>query len=350
MIEFNTEYNYKDICNALGWHISSGNKRQNQIRLVEESFEYYHPINPKTKKPKKSYIFTKQIKDIRDTKRDIFINLYNYTVNVPHYQISIGNGYFLVDTIQIYNAFFGIDLSDIIQHLRADNPILLLDDKIDTLSEKEYKNQVLIINLFIGDMINIVRNLTISKICRYEDVGKATLPKSIVRDKKRGKGLIEDYDLLDIYMQYEQDFMAQKHCKGLVDVYFRGKMQLLNDYVQEQFIRCHHVNGIKKVNRVPKNHKNYKYDKSKIPNQQREYRLLLLDALTKKAYNRTVAKPNSYSFVLHTDKQKDTYNHALMRLYEIFNEPYRECAEEIAYNDFVQLIEDDDCDLSDYLD
>ena len=344
MIELNEEYNYADICNALGWHISTGAKRQNQIKIIESSFEYYHPFNKNTKKPKKSYIFTKQIKPIKDTKRDIFINLYNYVSNIPHYQISVAGNYFLIDTIQIYNAFLGIDLSDIIQHLRADNPI-------DTLSKKEYKNQVLtVINLFVSDMINIIRSMTIAKICRYEGIGKETLPKSIVRDKKRGVGLIEDYDLLEQYEQYEQDFMANKHYNGLADVYLKGKMQLLNDYVQEQFKRCHHVNGIKKVNRIPKNHKNYKYDKNKVPEQQREYRLLLLDALTAKVYNRVSAKPNSYSFILHTDRQKDTYSHALMRLYEIFNEPYRECAEEIAEKDLIQLIEDDNTYNFSYLD
>lgn len=333
MIEFNTEYNYKDICNALGWHISTGAKRQNQIKIIEESFEYYHPFNKKTKKPKKSYIFTRQIKDIKDTKRDIFINLYNYISNIPHYQISVGNGYFLADTSHIYNAFFGIDIFDKINRLKANN-----------------NQSLVIVSVFVDDMLSVVKNMTIAKICRYEDVGKATLPKSIVRCKKRGAGLIEDYALLSTYEQYEQDFVNLRHYDNLRDVFFHDNQKALNEYVQMRFKEDYGINGIKKVNRVPLTHKHYKYDKNKVPEQQREYRLLLLDALTQKAYNRISAKPNSYSFTLYTDNQKDTYNHALMRLYGILGEHYRACAEEIAEKDLIQLIEDDDCDLSDYLD
>lgn len=333
MIEFNTEYNYKDICNALGWSISTGAKRQKQIRLIEESFEYYHPINKKTKKTKKSYIFTKQIKDIKDTKRDTFINLYNYTVNIPHYQISVGNGYFLADTSHIYNAFFGIDIFDKINKIKANN-----------------NQSLVIISVFVDDMLSAIKNMTTIKICRYEKINKNTLPKSIVRCKKRGAGLIEDYDLLSTYEQYEQDFVNLRHYDNLRDVFFRGNQKALNEYVQMQFKEDYGINGIKKVNRVPLNHKHYKYDKNKIPAQQREYRLLLLNALTTKAHNRTHAKPNSYTFTLYTDKQKDTYNHALMCLYDILGEPYKECAEEIAEKDLIELIDNDDCDLSGYLD
>lgn len=62
-IELNKEMRYKDICAALNWSIQTANNntKKKQIKCIEESFEFYHPINPKTKKPKKSYIFTKQI-------------------------------------------------------------------------------------------------------------------------------------------------------------------------------------------------------------------------------------------------------------------------------------------------
>ena len=53
MIELNTrEYTYKDFCTELGWRIQSGGNetKKKQIRTIEESFEFYHPINPKTKK------------------------------------------------------------------------------------------------------------------------------------------------------------------------------------------------------------------------------------------------------------------------------------------------------------
>ena len=65
MIELNKEYTYKQIVELLGWkYYSGGNGKKAQIKEIESSFEFYHPINKKTHKEKKSYIFTKQLKDL----------------------------------------------------------------------------------------------------------------------------------------------------------------------------------------------------------------------------------------------------------------------------------------------
>lgn len=65
MLELNVEYTYKDICDALGWTYQTSNNpyKRKQIACIEESFKYYHPLNKKTKKPKKSYVLTEQIKE-----------------------------------------------------------------------------------------------------------------------------------------------------------------------------------------------------------------------------------------------------------------------------------------------
>ena len=64
MIELNKEYTYKQIVELLGWkYYSGGNGKKAQIKEIESSFEFYHPINKKTHKEKKSYIFTKQLRE-----------------------------------------------------------------------------------------------------------------------------------------------------------------------------------------------------------------------------------------------------------------------------------------------
>ena len=64
-IILNTEYTYKQLCELLGWkNYSGGNGKKAQIKEIESSFEFYHPMNKKTHKEKKSYIFTKQLKDL----------------------------------------------------------------------------------------------------------------------------------------------------------------------------------------------------------------------------------------------------------------------------------------------
>ena len=63
MLELNKEYTYREICSVLGWKESTGNQKIKQIKEIESSYEFFHPENKKTHKPKKSYIFTKQLKE-----------------------------------------------------------------------------------------------------------------------------------------------------------------------------------------------------------------------------------------------------------------------------------------------
>ena len=63
MLELNKEYTYSQICEIIGWKIQTGEAKKAQIKEIESCFEFYHPENKKTHKPKKSYIFTKQLKE-----------------------------------------------------------------------------------------------------------------------------------------------------------------------------------------------------------------------------------------------------------------------------------------------
>lgn len=63
MIELNKEYTYKQIIELLGWEEKAGNSKKAQINEIESCFEFYHPMNKKTHKEKKSYIFTKQLRE-----------------------------------------------------------------------------------------------------------------------------------------------------------------------------------------------------------------------------------------------------------------------------------------------
>lgn len=59
----NTEYTLKDMCEILEWkYCSGGNARKKIINEIESSYEYIHPVNKRTGKPKKSYILTKELK------------------------------------------------------------------------------------------------------------------------------------------------------------------------------------------------------------------------------------------------------------------------------------------------
>ena len=64
MLELNKEYTYSQICEIVGWKVAEGNSKKAQIHEIESAYEFYHPENRKTHKPKKSYIFTSKIRDL----------------------------------------------------------------------------------------------------------------------------------------------------------------------------------------------------------------------------------------------------------------------------------------------
>lgn len=64
MLELNKEYTYKEIIELLGWEEKAGNSKKAQISEIESAYEFYHPMNKKTHKEKKSYIFTKQLREL----------------------------------------------------------------------------------------------------------------------------------------------------------------------------------------------------------------------------------------------------------------------------------------------
>lgn len=64
MLELNKEYTYAQICKILRWKVTGGDSKKAQLKEIESAYEFYHPMNKKTHKPKKSYIFTRKIRDV----------------------------------------------------------------------------------------------------------------------------------------------------------------------------------------------------------------------------------------------------------------------------------------------
>ena len=63
-LELNKEYTYPQICETVGWEQKAGNSKKAQIKEIESAYEFYHPVNKKTHKQKKSYIFTRKVRDL----------------------------------------------------------------------------------------------------------------------------------------------------------------------------------------------------------------------------------------------------------------------------------------------
>ena len=96
MIELNKEYTYKQIIELLGWEEKAGNSKKAQINEIESCFEFYHPMNKKTHKEKKSYIFTKQLREpvkpsMENSKGN---NSKNITPMIKYLQGYLSDGFF----------------------------------------------------------------------------------------------------------------------------------------------------------------------------------------------------------------------------------------------------------------
>ena len=115
-IILNTEYTYKQLCELLGWEVSAGNSKKAQIKEIESSFEFYHPMNKKTHKEKKSYIFTKQLKDLVEPKHGGSNNNKNITPMIDYLLRIASEDEFNVGTDMTLTHWFcgsaGLDLMD----------------------------------------------------------------------------------------------------------------------------------------------------------------------------------------------------------------------------------------------
>ena len=181
MIELNTEYTYSQICEVLGWKVTDGTSKKAQINEIEKCFEFYHPMNKKTKKEKKSYIFTKQLKEpVKPTLKNSAGNnnknvsaMSNYITalfesnSIPPQYNSLSNWYF--------NILYLID--------REFCNLIYADKKIkENIEEKENSNTTIEIN-----GVAISNSLVIDYISSCKRAIKSILDKTLEIMQKNGE-------------------------------------------------------------------------------------------------------------------------------------------------------------------
>lgn len=218
MLELNKEYTYKEICEALDWKVQTGNNetKKNQIKTIESSYKFYHPENKKTHKPKKSYIFTEQIKEVelvdgRKTKEKALPDEeFNFLLRCIIDAGRQRNEYFqrgklfevYVSNSLIYKKF-GFDVYGILKEIKYHHT---------DIETKE---------IFTNICLDAVKANTITRICKLLNCPKNSLPKGILRqDGSRGKAAkrkVPDNDLLPLYNQYEQEAAEEIGYKTAAD-------------------------------------------------------------------------------------------------------------------------------------
>lgn len=314
MLNLNQEYTYKAICQELGWKESSGNQKKKQIREIEASYEFYHPENKKTHKLKKSYIFTKQLKEpeLKDKRvtnggvKKVPDSVFDYLFKCILVTGARLNGYYqrgkmnniYISTSLIYKEF-GLDIYNILHRIFA---------------HSDYEK---VKRLFQDMCIDTVRSQTITRICRLLKYPTNSLPKGILRAE--GSGIIPEDDLLieyNIYMEWFLDFFKCKteHAAIIYGKYFDVTEAIKNEFATRASDKKYDVTKLNKITVASDYFKDFEPDDTQKNIMQEAFRRTILNTILAGIQRRCFSEKH-YKEELSWD-EKDQLIECFIMLYE----------------------------------
>ena len=306
MVEFGITYNYKEICEVLGWRVyNGGNAKKKQIACIEESFEYVHPLSARKKEKKSEWIFLSQIKEpILDDARkqnggknssqpvEEFEYLFNCLItngmNINQHRQRKHSGEY-DDALYISNSIiykeFGFDYYDMIEQIQ----VLEWEQYID------YK----VWNLFRDIVLQAVKSRTVTRISKKLGYKKNSLPKGILCDaalKGRGTAVqVPMNSLLAEYEKKEKEFCLYYGCKDISDAIRKGFYQKIISDIEKYFKEEKNINGVKKVNRIEMIQlEDFQYDRSLKTQYQIHFYDIVMESIEKSVKKRCEER-TSYS-------------------------------------------------------
>lgn len=328
MIKLNVEYTYKQICDELGWSYqqSNNNTKKKQIKCIEESYDFYHPINPKTKKEKKSYCFTKQNKEpVLDDGRK---NNGGLRKNAGRKNLITKEEFdylWKVVASKAYelNDYYGREWLDKVYFA---NTLLFREFGFDYgyyLKKAKFEDNDKFVKFLFQDIVyEALKANTITKLCKRYGLPKNSLPKGILRSqsKKRINVLISDDDLLEQYNEFEAEGLKLLECESVIDAVKKEKYKKLIEYIQDKFerkkkynVQKYNVIQITDFDIVFDNGKNFGHQndeqKNKLDKYRTHFKEIIFASVEKSCMKRIEDKQNRYKYKLN-NKQK-----ALLRKY-----------------------------------
>ena len=284
MLELNHEYTYQEICRKLGWNVSSGAQKIKQIKVLEESYKFYHPENKKTHKPKKSYIFTEQLKEpvISDgrknngTESSFPLDEFEYLFKC----ILVGgvqrNYYFergIMNEIYVSNALlykeFGFDIYGYFSEVFYGD---FWNPRVNKIK-----------NLFQDICLSAARSATVTRLCRLLGCEKNTLPKGILRHlNSQNTILMPVNELMPIYQEYMGECLREYECRSEIQAIKRGLYFEITDAITDRFIEEKDLYGVRRYNRIEINMDyimTFKKNANKKWQLQRKFRRVVVESI-----------------------------------------------------------------------
>lgn len=320
MIELNKEYTYENICKELGWKKATGYQKQRQIKSIEESYEFYHPINKKTHKPKKSYIFTNKLKEIvLEDKRGGFREKAGRKELLPEEEFDylwrevVARAYSLNDYYErdtLNKVYFANSL--LFKQFGFSYGYYLDKAKFD-------KNDNIVKFIFSDIVYECLKANTITRLCKRYSFKKNSLPKGILRSRsKNNSKLISDDKLLEEYNKFEVEGLKELKCKTIPDAVRQGKYNDLIIFIQRKFESKRKYNVVKynvvEVTDfdVVENNQRLRSSlgvdifthRNKLIEYQRHFKEIIFTSVEKSCMRRIEDEENKYKFKLN-DEQKE---------------------------------------------
>ena len=284
MLELNHEYTYQEICRKLGWNVSSGAQKIKQIKVLEESYKFYHPENKKKHKPKKSYIFTEQLKEpvISDgrknngTESSFPLDEFEYLFKC----ILVGgvqrNYYFergIMNEIYVSNALlykeFGFDIYGYFSGVFYGD---FWNPRVNKIK-----------NLFQDICLSAARSATVTRLCRLLGCEKNTLPKGILRHlNSQNTILMPANELMPIYQEYMGECLREYECRSEIQAIKRGLYFEITDAITDRFIEEKDLYGVRRYNRIEINMDyimTFKKNANKKWQLQRKFRRVVVESI-----------------------------------------------------------------------
>ena len=237
MIELNKEYTYKQIIELLGWTITGGNVKKAQIKEIESCFEFYHPMNKKTHKEKKSYIFTKQLREPVEPSRQNSGNTSNDVIDFYDYLCFIFNDEYFDEwcsSTTWYCDILNLLEKEVSTDIYNDDEVIKKHcDKLGIHNWVLYKDYIGITRRVLKDLL--FKALNYGK--RKHTVSYSTGYKFIYALGKRSKGTFISDNINDKIEQYEAEMCDEMNENYNLSSKMKGRQLLMLIYGNEAYAK-----------------------------------------------------------------------------------------------------------------
>ena len=236
-IILNTEYTYSQICEIIGWKIQTGTAKKAQIKEIESCFEFYHPENKKTHKPKKSYIFTKQLREPVEPSRQNSGNTSNDVIDFYDYLCFIFNDEYFDEWCS--STTWYCDILNLLEK-EVSTDIYNDDEVIKKHCEKLGIHNWVLYKDYIGITRRVLKDLLFKALNygkRKHTIFYSTGYKFIYALGERSKGTFVSDNINDKIEQYEAEMCDEMNENYHLSNKMKGRQLLMLIYGNEAYAK-----------------------------------------------------------------------------------------------------------------